>query len=143
MLQIGPSFAGHQPVFNSQSTQLPSPQAYIHPNGPIVCSCPLSVALISMSRAFMSGLLYSAKWCIFASICPNLLLMSFDHHLQYGQQVILGQPRPVYYMPTYPPVSLLLSFVTFTHLEPKFDSGFSFSKCILWGMLHKYLRISR
>lgn len=53
---IGPSFGGHQAVFNSQSAQLPTPQAYIHPNGPM-----------------------------------------------YGQQVILGQPRPVYHMPSYPP----------------------------------------
>ncbi|ONK77280.1 uncharacterized protein A4U43_C02F4920 [Asparagus officinalis] len=53
---IGPSYGGHQPVFNSQSAQLQSPQAYIHPSGPM-----------------------------------------------YGQQMMLGQPRPVYYMPAYPP----------------------------------------
>lgn len=53
---IGPTFGGHQPVFNPQSAQLPSPQTYIHPNGPV-----------------------------------------------YGQHMMLGQPRPVYFMPTYPP----------------------------------------
>ncbi|ONK57850.1 uncharacterized protein A4U43_C09F4850 [Asparagus officinalis] len=54
--KVGPSFGGHQHVFNAQSAQLQSSQAYIHPSGPL-----------------------------------------------YGQQVILGQPQPVYYMPTYPP----------------------------------------
>ncbi|XP_008797716.1 polyadenylate-binding protein-interacting protein 4-like [Phoenix dactylifera] len=54
---IGPSFGAQQPVvYNPQAAPMQSPQAYIHPNGPL-----------------------------------------------YGQQMILGQPRPVYYMPTYPP----------------------------------------
>nr|XP_010939926.1 polyadenylate-binding protein-interacting protein 3 isoform X2 [Elaeis guineensis] len=53
---IGPTFGGHHPVvYSPQAAPLQSPQAYIHPNGPL-----------------------------------------------YGQQMILGQPRPLYYMPTYP-----------------------------------------
>ncbi|XP_072970705.1 polyadenylate-binding protein-interacting protein 3-like [Typha angustifolia] len=52
---IGASFGGHQPVYNPQAAQIPSPQGYIPPNAPM-----------------------------------------------FGQQVILGQHRPVYYMPTYP-----------------------------------------
>lgn len=37
-LQIGPSFAAHQPViFNPQASSAPQP--YFHPNGPQVCVC--------------------------------------------------------------------------------------------------------
>ncbi|XP_058108537.1 polyadenylate-binding protein-interacting protein 3-like isoform X2 [Magnolia sinica] len=54
---IGPSFGGHQPViYNPQAAPVQSPQAYVHPNGPL-----------------------------------------------YGQQMIIGQPRQVLYMPSYPP----------------------------------------
>lgn len=54
---IGPSFGGPQSVvYNPQATPMQSPQAYIHPNGPM-----------------------------------------------YGQQMILGHPRQVLYMPSYPP----------------------------------------
>ncbi|KAL6000699.1 Polyadenylate-binding protein-interacting protein 3 [Asimina triloba] len=57
---MAPAFGGHQPVIYSPQAPVQSPQAYVHPNGPL-----------------------------------------------YGQQMILGQPRQVLYMPSYPPVSRL------------------------------------
>ncbi|XP_011627318.1 polyadenylate-binding protein-interacting protein 4 [Amborella trichopoda] len=56
-MQIGPPFGGPQPlIYNPQAAPMPSPQAFMQPNGSL-----------------------------------------------YGQQVILGQPRQVVYMPTYSP----------------------------------------
>ncbi|KAF9617427.1 hypothetical protein IFM89_036388 [Coptis chinensis] len=64
---IGPSFGGPQPVvYNPQGAPVQSPQAYIHPNGPV-----------------------------------------------YGQQMILGHPRQVLYMPSYPPVRFHFSFLCY------------------------------
>ncbi|KAJ4958829.1 hypothetical protein NE237_025940 [Protea cynaroides] len=53
---IAPSFGPQPVIYNPQATPMQSPQAYVHPNGPL-----------------------------------------------YGQQMILGHPRQVLYMPSYPP----------------------------------------
>lgn len=90
-MQVGPSFSPHQPVmFNPQAT--PVPQQFFHPNGPQVCQffgyqhiCVLVLLLLHL------------KWVSEYSKISSFLM-------QYGQQMMIGPPRQVVYMPNYPAV---------------------------------------
>lgn len=99
VMQVGPSFSAHQPViFNPQAT--PVPQQFFHPNGPQVCQ--------------FFGL--SAYKCTYSSVILEMGFRMFKiliFLMQYGQQMMIGHPRQVVYMPSYPSVSNLLTFYNY------------------------------
>lgn len=69
----------------------------------------LSLNLCNIAWIYVSGLQLCdfdlLAWCVWTVILI-LSLLSF----QYGQQMIFGQPRPVYYVPTFQAVSYLYVF---------------------------------
>lgn len=73
-------------LYNPQAAAMQSPQAYFPSNAPQV--------------SFVS-----AKLRTMLNLESDELLISPNNYLQYGQQMIVGHPRPVMYMQGYPGVS--------------------------------------
>lgn len=73
-----------------------------------------------LSSKWTSGLLYFA---VLVTLPHNnlpsvMVIWKFNSNpLQYGQQMMIGQPRPVFYMP-YPAVRLLYPYCSSPHLLP-------------------------
>lgn len=95
-MQVGSSFSVHQPVmFNPQAA--PVSQQFFHPNGPQVCAFLGYQHMCTDSSVIM----FEMGFRMF-----KILIFS----MQYGQQMMIGHPRQVVYMPSYPSVRNLLTF---------------------------------